>query len=297
MDARRTPRVKHFRRVLPLPRTIWFTALLLATLLLARLPAGAVAREIIQLQRDVALLQQQVRDLQQSVTQNHAVLKTLIEQATDAVNRMNGSMATLQKAVQDTQANTTSRTDTLAGQVQALADGLEEVKARLARLSQQVADTQGVVQSMDAKMAAAAQPPPGATPVPAPPPLPSGEVLYQNALRDLNGGKFDLARQEFSDYLKYFPTGEFASNSQFYIGETYYQQGKYSEAVVAYDKGLQNYPKGNKVPESYLKKGFALIELGQRSAGARELRIVVQRFPNTDAGRLARDRLRRLTTP
>lgn len=287
MDSTRSSRVERFRTVLPL---------LLATVLLARLPASSVAKEIIQLQRDVALLQQQVRDLQQSVTQNHAVLKTLIEQATDAVNRMNGSMATLQKTVQDAQATTTSRTDTLAGQVQALADGLEEVKARLARLTQQMADTQGVVQSMDAKLAAA-QPPAGATPAPAPPPPSSGEVLYQNALRDLNGGKFDLARQEFSDYLKYFPNGEFASNSQFYIGETYYQQGKYSEAVVAYDRGLQNYPKGNKVPESYLKKGFALIELGQRSAGARELRIVVQRFPNTDAGRLARERLRRLSSP
>jgi len=270
--------------------------LLLVALLLAHLPAGAVAKEIIQLQRDVALLQQQVRDLQQSVTQNHAVLKTLVEQATDSVNRMNASLATLQKTVQDAQANTNARTDTLAGQVQALADGLEEVKARLARLSQQFADTQGVIQSMDAKLAAAAQPPPSATPPVITPPM-SGEVLYQNALRDLNGGKFDLARQEFNDYLKYFPAGEFASNSQFYIGETHYQQARYAEAVVAYDKGLLNYPRGNKVPESYLKKGFALIELGQRAAGSRELRIVVQRFPNTDAGRLARERLRRLTTP
>ncbi|HEY4683521.1 MAG TPA: outer membrane protein assembly factor BamD [Candidatus Acidoferrales bacterium] len=270
--------------------------LLLVALLLAQLPAGAVAKEIIQLQRDVALLQQQVRDLQQSVTQNHAVLKTLVEQATDSVNRMNASLATLQKTVQDAQANTNARTDTLAGQVQALADGLEEVKARLARLSQQFADTQGVIQSMDAKLAAAAQPPPSATPPVITPPM-SGEVLYQNALRDLNGGKFDLARQEFNDYLKYFPAGEFASNSQFYIGETHYQQARYAEAVVAYDKGLLNYPRGNKVPESYLKKGFALIELGQRAAGSRELRIVVQRFPNTDAGRLARERLRRLTTP
>lgn len=277
--------------------------LFLATLLLAPLPAAGVAKEIIQLQRDVALLQQQLRDLQQSVTQNHAVLKTLVEQATDSVNRMNASLATLQKTVQDAQANTHARTDTLAGQVQALADGLEEVKARLARLSQQFADTQGVIQSMDAKLAAAAQPPPrpdslgaGATPPVMTPPM-SGEVLYQNALRDLNGGKFDLARQEFNDYLKYFPAGEFASNSQFYIGETHYQQARYAEAVVAYDKGLQNYPRGNKVPESYLKKGFALIELGQRVAGSRELRIVVQRFPNTDAGRLARERLRRLTTP
>ena len=270
--------------------------LLLVALLLAQLPAGAVAKEIIQLQRDVALLQQQVRDLQQSVTQNHAVLKTLVEQATDSVNRMNASLATLQKTVQDAQANTNARTDTLAGQVQALADGLEEVKSRLARLSQQFADTQGVIQSMDAKLAAAAQPPPSATPPVITPPM-SGEVLYQNALRDLNGGKFDLARQEFNDYLKYFPAGEFASNSQFYIGETHYQQARYAEAVVAYDKGLLNYPRGNKVPESYLKKGFALIELGQRAAGSRELRIVVQRFPNTDAGRLARERLRRLTTP
>lgn len=69
--------------------------------LFTALPAGAVAKEIIQLQRDVALLQQQLRDLQRSVDEKTAVLKTLVEQALDAVNRMNLTVSNLERAVRE----------------------------------------------------------------------------------------------------------------------------------------------------------------------------------------------------
>lgn len=263
-----------------------------ALALLAPVPAAAQKKEIIQLQADMARLMQTQRELQRTVDEKNAVLKTLVEQSLDAINKLNTSLGMLQKSVQDVQANSGSRIDTLTIQVQALADNLDEVKSRLAKLNQQVGDAQSVLQSLDAKIAGGApvQPPPGAAPAPPP----SADALYSSALRDYTGGKYDLARQQFLDYLKYFPENDLASNSQFYLGEILYANRQYPEAIGEYDKVLDNYPRSNKLGAARLKKGMALLELGQKASALRELREVVRRHPATEEERRARAKLREL---
>jgi tol-pal system protein YbgF len=265
-------------------------------LMLSPAPVSAVAKEIIQIQLDVTRLLQAQRDLQRSVDEKHAVLKTLVEQQLDSVSRLSTTMGSLQKSVQDVQASSGARMDTLSTQTQGFSDNLEEVKVKMAKLAQQMGDMQSILQSLDAKLAGGA-PMPGQTAVPpstesAPPP--SADLLYSNALRDYMGGKFDLARQQFLDYLKYFPENDLASNSQFYLGEIYYSQKQYREAVGEYDKVLDGYPKSFKLADARLKKGLALLEMTQRASALRELREVVRRHPGTEAERRARAKLREL---
>jgi tol-pal system protein YbgF len=119
-------------------------------------------------------------------------------------------------------------------------------------------------------------------------------MLYSNGLRDITSGKYDLANSEFQDYLKYYGDTDLASNAQFYLGEISYKQKKYDEAVAAYEKVLTNYPKSFKLGPARLRKGMALIELGQKTAGVRELREVVRRYPGSDEDRLARAKLKEL---
>ncbi len=267
--------------------------------LLSPTPVGAVAREIIELQRDVALLLQGQRDLQRSVDEKHAVQKTLLEQSLDSVTKLNTAIGSLQKTMQDVQANSGARLDSMSTQVQGLADNLEEVKSRLGRLNQQLAEVQSTLQSLDAKVGAGTPPPTPSGPAsglggaPSGPP-PSADVLYTNGLRDFNGGKYNLARQEFLDYFKYYPETDLASNAQFYIGEIYFAQKQYTEAIAEYDKVLTNYPKSPKLAAARLKKGMALLELGQKASAMRELREVVRRHPGTEEERRARVKLREL---
>jgi len=122
----------------------------------------------------------------------------------------------------------------------------------------------------------------------------SADVLYSNGLRDINGKHYELATQEFQDYLKYYGDTDLASNAQFYLGEIAYSQKKYDQAVTEFDKVLSNYPKSFKLAPAHLKKGMALIELGQKTAGVRELRDVVKRFPGTEEERRARAKLKEL---
>ena len=88
-------------------------------------------------------------------------------------------------------------------------------------------------------------------------------MLYNNGLRDYNAGKADIAKQEFSDYVKFYPNTDLAGNAYFYLAELAYKEGNFQEAVTNYDQVLQNFPTGNKAPSADLKKGFSSYRTGQ----------------------------------
>ncbi len=269
--------------------------------LLAPQPAVAVSREIIQLQTQVQQLIQGQQDLRSALEAKTGAMTSTLSQTLDAVNKLNNTMGSLQKSIQDVQANSGTRIDTLTSQVQGLSDNLQDIQARVAKVSQQLTDTQNVLQSIDAKISSGTPTSGGAGSSPTAPgpgqptmsgPPVSAQTLYQNALHDYTSGKYDLSRQEFSDYIKNFPNDDLASNAQFYLGEIAYTQADFPAAIKQYDSVLTNYPKSYKLASSLLKKAMAELELGQKATGMRDLREVVRRFPGTDESRRAQAKLR-----
>jgi tol-pal system protein YbgF len=128
------------------------------------------------------------------------------------------------------------------------------------------------------------------------PPI-SADTLYKNALRDLNTGNYDLSRQEFSDYIAHFPSSDLASNSQFYLGEIFYAQHDYRNAIKAYDLVLSKYPQSIKLGTALLKKAEAENSLKERASAIRDLREVAHRFPGSDESRRARAILQSMGVP
>jgi tol-pal system protein YbgF len=254
-----------------------------AALLFLSLPAFGVSKEIVQLQTQVQALQDQVARMQQSFDQGMGVMKNLIEQNTDTMNKLAGTMTQLQQVMQKQNADAGTRNDQLSGQIQTLNDSLDELKARLARVTKQLEDMQASQQNLQTQQQQPQQPQ-------APPP----DVLYNNAVRDYNAGNMDLAKQEFSEYVKAYPNTDLAGNAQFYVAEMEYRAGNYQAAAQDYDKVLQQFPSGNKAASAQLKKGYSLIELGDKQGGVRELSQLIQRFPRSPEATQARERLRRL---
>lgn len=303
-------------------RTRWIVLALAAVLvgalggaMLTPKPTGAVSKDMIQLQEQVSQLLQGQRDIRSAIDTNNATLRTLVQQSLDATNQLNSQMGLLQRNVQEATASSGSRIDSMSTQTQGLSDNLQDIQARVAKLSQQMNDVQGLLQSIDGKVsggvssqqsATSSGPAPGYSPAnqpsaqapanesPTPLPTASSDTLYQNSLRDFSTGKYDLARQEFSDYLRNFPTNELASNAQFYLGEIAYAQGNYQDALAQYEIVMSNYPKSFKLAAAMLKKGFAELELGMKSSGIRDLRELVRRFPGSDESRRAQAKLKEL---
>ena len=262
-------------------------ALLSMTCLVAA-PARGVNKETIQLQTQVQQLQEQMTAMQRSFDERMGVMNNLVERDTDAVNKVAAAVSALQSTLQKQQGDSSTHVDQLSGQLQSLNDTLDELKARLAKVSKQLEDMQSSQQS--ALATNAQQQAQQKDMAQAPPP----DVLYNNALRDYNGAKNDLAIQEFSDYVKYYPNTDLAGNCYFYLGEIQFRQGNYQQAAQSYDQVLQNFPTGSKVASAQLKKGFSLIELGKQEDGVVELRRVIQRYPRSPEALQARERLRKL---
>src|SRR5580698_10362060 len=169
-----------------LRRSSTFLALL-STLCLAVSPAWGASKEMIQLQTQVQQLQEQMTAMQRSFDERMGVMKNLVEQDTDAINKATIALTSLQATLQKQQGDSGAHVEQLSGQIQSLNDTLDELKARLAKVSKQLEDMQSSQQSLAAQQAQSqAQQQAQAQ---APPP----DVLYNNALRDYNGDKNELA--------------------------------------------------------------------------------------------------------
>jgi tol-pal system protein YbgF len=270
------------------PQRISAVLALFSVLWLGTAPAWGVNKEMVQLQTQVQQLQEQMTAMQRSFDERMGVMKNLVEQDTDAVNKVANALNGLQTTLQKQQTEGGSKSDQLSGQIQALNDTMDEIKVRLAKVTKQLEDMQAAQQSLGAQQAQ--QQAQQQAMKDAPPP----DVLYNNAVRDYTGGKSDLASQEFSEYLKFYPNTDLAGNCYFYLGEIQFRAANYQQAVQSYDQVLQNFPSGNKAASAQLKKGFALVELGKQDDGVAELRHVIQRYPHSPEALQARERLRKL---
>jgi len=268
------------------------TLALAAFLLTAATPSFAVSKEIIQLQTQVQALTDQIQRLQQSIDERMGVMRSLVEQSTDNVNKLSNSLAAVQKTLQQQNLDTHSKLDQASGQIQTLNDSIDEIRARLDKISKQLSDMASAQQSMMVQQSSTQQP--ATTQQPAQSQAPPPDVLYNNALRDYNAGRYDLAIQQFQQYVQYYANTDLAGNAQFYIADIEYRQGNYDAAVKDYNKVLEQFPSGNKAASAQLRKGYALLELGQREAGIRELNSLIQRFPRSIEATQARERLRKL---
>ena len=270
-------------------------ALLLFALCASHSAAAADTKsQLIQIQTQLQLMQDNMARMQQSFDERMGVMKDLLTQQIDNVNKMGSTVQNLQRTLGQQGSDAGTKVDQISGQVQALHDSVDELKARLAKVSKQLDDMQASQQNMP-QQGQPGQPgglaSPGASNAPQAPPA---DQLYNDALRDYNANKNDLATQEFTQFLQFYGNTDLAGNAQFYLGEISYRQSNYSGAVQAYNKVLDQYPGGNKTAAAQLKKAYALLELGQRDAGVQELRSLISRYPKSPEALQARDRLTKL---
>ncbi|MDD5321133.1 MAG: tol-pal system protein YbgF [Methylococcales bacterium] len=117
---------------------------------------------------------------------------------------------------------------------------------------------------------------------------------YQQAYNELRNGHTDQSIEQFNAYLSKYPTGVYANNAQYWLGEAYRVKQDNDAARKAFNDVIEKYPNGAKVPDAILKLGY--IEVEQKNlAKAREyLTRVTAEYPNTPAAMLATKKLLKL---
>ena len=271
------------------------------------LPAAlsAASREMQELQRDVAQLQQDLKTLQRAFDEKIPSLTVLVQQALELNRETNKTLVSLDGRLQEQFrqqskevvapiAGYGAKIDQLSGDFSQVRESMADITTRMSKLEQQIADLSNAVKTMQAP---AAPPPPAGGQAPAsasnPNAPPAGE-LYENARRDMLGGKSDLALQEFAEYLKYYGTGPYAPNAQFYIGEIHAKQGDYATALQDFDMVLERYPTNNKTADARYMKGQTLVKMGKRTSGAAEFRQLIKEYPGSEQAVKAQAQLKQL---
>jgi tol-pal system protein YbgF len=123
--------------------------------------------------------------------------------------------------------------------------------------------------------------------------LPEDEI-YRKAKQAFDQGDSDAARIKFQELIQRFPASERADNAQFWIGEIYYREKWYEKAILEYQKVIEKYPKGNKVPASLLKQGFAFSNLGDKSNSRLILEELIKKYPQSNEAKIAKDKVKDL---
>ena len=264
--------------------------------------AFGASREIVELQRDIAALSDQVRNLDRSQNEGMGSLKALLQQALDSLNKMNTTVAMLDAQMRERDKTIAApvtavgaKVDQMTSGFQAVQASMDDVSARLGKLEQNMVDLQNAIKVIQAPPSLPSAPGPagssGAGSAGLPPPGTTAESLYANALRDERGGSGDMALSEFNDYLKYYGTTDSAPNAQYYIGEIFYNRKDYDNALKAFDMVLERYPENNKTLDAMYMKGLTLVQTGERTKGANQFRAVYNKNPRSELARKAKAQL------
>ena len=287
----------------PLPRLLLAAALGLVW----AVPAFPVAKEILQLQRDMAQLHIELGQLKRQYFERMAVLEELMKQSLEETKRMTQRMAVIDRSIAQQGesmvkpvTSMSARVDTMAGEFDGLTAQMEALISRLSKVQREVADIKNHLTTL---------PPPGtgfdegtlspSTNSAPPSPMPNvaaSETLFNAALMDFNRGNYELARQEFQDYLRDHGQSVRAVEAQYHLGALAYQQENFEEAIHNFDLVLERYPEGTITPDAQYKKGMSLMKLNRLDEAAGEFRTVVQRFPHSNIAPNADAQLKELQT-
>ena len=264
----------------------------------------AQKNEIISLQRDVAQLQDQMKQLQKSQDDKMAALTALVQQALDASNKTSSSLATLQRSLTESvgeqQKTVIDRVVTLGTKVDqmsmdfgSVSQSVQELSRRLSKLDSTLTDISSAVRTLS-QPPAAPPPAPGASAAVPNAPAVSAVSLRQDAERDYSSGKYDLAMPEFVNYVKLFPDDAYAPTAQYNIGMIYDMAKQYKDAAEAFDAVVERFPRNEKTADAAYMKAVELMKDGQRTASGEEFKNFIADYPGNEHIANARAHLREL---
>lgn len=267
-------------------------------------------KEILEMQRDMSLLQDQMRTMQRGQDEKFAALEVLLKQTLEASNKANTSVALLEAKMTDRLANQDkslalpiasmgTKVDAMGSDFGGVREAVRDLESKIAKMQGQLVDLSSLVKLMNEKQLAPppaplapagepAKPNAAAATVPSECAGTSAEQLFNNAMRDRSSGNSDLAVAQFQDYVKCYGTTDRAPTALYNIGVIYYLRGDHENAIATLDKAINDYPQNTKIPDAMLVKARALVKVGQKESARAEFKELIAKYPDSDSAAKAR---------
>jgi len=227
--------------------------------------ASATNQDVIRLQVQVRDMNDQAMIMQQSMDEDFSAMTESLNQSTARLTASERSLDKVQRTVQA--ASESTRIGSLSLQLAALTQSASDVGVQMWHIESQV-------QTLGAEMGLAAQAAPAADQAPPP------DVLFRSGIEDHDAGRYKLARQEFAEYVKFYPGTDQAGQAQYYLADSEYWARDYQSALHEFDKLERQYPDTDAAGVK-LKRGLSLMHLGKVDLARDELQQVIERYPKS----------------
>lgn len=250
----------------------------LSFLLLASLPVFSV-------RKDTKLILDEIHKLESLLISVQQKVNTIAE-ASAAMSKKIEIIENKVSAITRNQADAGQNKENLVLSLQFIKEELNEFKNKLNTINDRLMNMpQGIPSAEE----------PNGEDVPRDSSIQSPENTYYTAYSDYIKKNYQLAVEGFNQFLKLYPRNGLADNALYWIGECYYAQKMYQEAVTTFTNLLENYSDGDKIPDAILKKGYALIEMGNQTEGINVLKELISRFPLSEEASLAQQKIKEVT--
>jgi tol-pal system protein YbgF len=242
---------------------------------------AGTSEEIMRLQSDVLALQKQIREFEKIFNERTDGLKSLVVQLNDEVSKSNLILDRVAKTLESQAAGTRSNDQSLRDEVHNISLKMDDTATRLSALAQQVNDLKIQAKAM------ATEPAPNSA-------LMGQQSVYDQAYSDYVQANFDLAVQGFTDYLRNNPAGDRTAAAQFYLGDSYAQQGKVPQAIAAFTRVINDFPGAEQAASALYKRGRVELGMKESDNAIADFRAVIEKFPAAPEAERAKDELRKL---
>ena len=262
-----------------------------ALLLVAVLGGAAcvtTAQEGEQMRQDIGALRTELKkeidtasEERQKLSEEQAAKAKALQDALDTLNRAaRKSGADLSVDLEKAQNDVTA----LRGQLEVLQHRLEAVE-KLSQDQQKALEAANQVLSKQQKDADRAE-------------HPSDRMgIYTLARQKLDANQLPRARELLQDFLARYPKDELSPNAQYWLGETYYAEKKWNDAIVEFQKVLKEFKSSDKVPDALLKIGMAFEAQGDCQNATLFFEEVTQGHRNSPAAKTAREKAAKCRKP
>jgi tol-pal system protein YbgF len=218
--------------------------------------------------------QQRAADLAKEMDAQLKRLKVIIDDATKVVTRNSADVGGKVDKLQQDLAQLQGRIDDMQHAQDALTKQFQDYRASSDTKLEQLTNT----------LTAAKNPPTPETP----------DALFAEAEKRLSAGQHADARRLFDAFVNRYAGDARAAKAQYNIGESYLTEKRYANAIGAYTKVVENYPKSDVVQDAMFKNGVAFYALKYCSDAKVYFQELLKRYPKTNWKKDASDQLKNL---
>jgi len=116
-------------------------------------------------------------------------------------------------------------------------------------------------------------------------------AAYETPLAQFRAGDFKGSLPGFQQFVARYPASAYAPAAQYWIGSAHYAIKDYKSAIAAHRTLVERYADSPRVPDALLSIAESQVQLGDRKSANATLNRVIKEFPETEAAKIARDRL------